>query len=95
MGNKPAMKNPGGPGSVMTCRDAIDMLADYLEAALGPGVAEALERHLRDCRPCQAYLNTYRKTRELAGRVGTEEMPPEMKEHLRRFLLEKLRQGKS
>ena len=79
----------------MTCREAIDALADYLEAALGPGVAEELERHLRDCRACHAYLNTYRKTRELAGRVGTEEMPPEMKEHLRHFLLEKLRQRRS
>lgn len=76
---------------MMTCREAIEALADYLEAALGPGVAEALERHLRDCRPCQAYLNTYRKTRELAGRVGAQEMPAEMKEHLRRFLLERLR----
>jgi anti-sigma factor RsiW len=79
---------------VMTCRDAIEVLADYLEAALGPEVADELERHLRGCRPCQAYLNTYRKTRELTGRAGSEEMPPEMKEHLHRFLLEKLRPGK-
>jgi anti-sigma factor RsiW len=80
---------------VMTCRDAIEVLADYLEAALGPEVADELERHLRGCRPCQAYLNTYRKTRELTGRAGSEEMPPEMKEHLRRFLLERLRPEKS
>ena len=76
---------------MMTCRDAIDALADYLEATLGPGVGEELERHLRDCPPCQAYLNTYRKTRELTGRMATQEMPPEMREHLRRFLLERLR----
>lgn len=80
---------------MMTCREAIGALADYLEAALGPDVAEELERHLRECRPCQSYLNTYRRTRELTGRMGTREMPPEMKEHLRQFLLERFRRQES
>jgi anti-sigma factor RsiW len=75
----------------MTCKEAIDVLADYLESSLTPEVAEELERHLRDCAPCRAYLATYRKTREITGEVGRAPMPEEMRERLHRFLLERLR----
>jgi anti-sigma factor RsiW len=75
----------------MTCRDAIALLADYLESALTADVAEQLEAHLRDCPPCIAYLNTYRRTREVAAEVSRVEMPAEMKARLRAFLFERLR----
>jgi hypothetical protein len=74
----------------LTCKDAIEIMGEYLEAALGPDLVATLERHLADCRPCVAYLNTYRKTRQLAGEVGRLEMPEEMKRRLRRLLLEQL-----
>lgn len=75
----------------MTCKEAIDVLAEYIEASLTPALADELERHLRDCAPCRAYLATYRKTRELTGVVGREPMPEEMKQRLHRFLLDRLR----
>ena len=71
----------------MTCKETIAVLADYLEANLSPDLLAELERHLRACKPCVAYLNTYKKTRELTGRAGRVEMPPEMKRRLHRFLL--------
>ena len=75
----------------MTCKEAIDVLADYIEVSLTPELADELERHLRDCAPCRAYLSTYRKTRALIGEVGREPMPEEMKRRLHRFLLDRLR----
>ena len=75
----------------MTCREAISLLADYLEATLAPDLFEQLEAHLRDCPPCIAYLNTYRRTREVAAGASQTEMPDEMKARLRAFLLERLR----
>jgi anti-sigma factor RsiW len=75
----------------MTCRDAIDLLADYLESTLSPDAAGRLEAHLADCQPCQAYLNTYRRTRDVARVVGRVEMPEEMRARLRAFLVERLR----
>jgi hypothetical protein len=74
----------------LTCKDAIELMGEYLEAALGPELLAALERHLADCGPCVAYLNTYRKTRQLAREVGRLEMPEEMKRRLRRLILEQL-----
>ena len=76
---------------MMTCHDVIDVLADYLEQALTPEIAAALERHLAGCEPCRAYLATYRRTRTLGAQAGRLEMPDEMKTRLREFLLERLR----
>ena len=75
----------------LTCKEAIDLLSEYLEAVCGPTVADRLEAHLRDCAPCRAYLATFRRTRELTQTVGHVEMPQEMKARLRQFLLEHLR----
>ncbi len=74
----------------MTCRDAIDIVAEFLDQTLTPDAVEELESHLRDCEPCRAYLNTYRKTRGLVGEAGRVDMPEELKARLRRFLLERL-----
>jgi predicted anti-sigma-YlaC factor YlaD len=74
----------------MTCKEAIDVLGDFLEQSLTPALAAELEEHLRDCAPCRAYLNTYRKTRELTREAGRVPMPEEMKERLHRFLLDRL-----
>jgi len=78
----------------MTCKDAIAVLADYLESTLSPDLVEKLEEHLRDCAPCRAYLATYRKTKSLTTDAGRVEMPEEMKTRLREFLLRQLRGGR-
>lgn len=79
----------------MNCKDAFGMLADFLEQSLSPGVLAELERHLADCGPCRAYLETYRKTVELTGRAEHVEMPAEMKARLRSLLVDELRRGRS
>lgn len=76
----------------MTCKDAIAILADYLESTLSPELVEKLEEHLRDCAPCRAYLATYRKTKSLAADASRVEMPEEMKTRLRELLLAQLRE---
>jgi anti-sigma factor RsiW len=78
---------------VLTCKDVIALLSDYLEATLGAGVTESLEGHLRGCDECAAYVNTYRKTRDLTARLGRVEMPAGMRERLRGFLLARLGAG--
>jgi anti-sigma factor (TIGR02949 family) len=75
----------------MTCREAIDVLADYLDGTVPRDLAAEFERHLADCAPCRAFLATYRKTRELGASAARVEMPEEMRERLRRFLIDRLR----
>ncbi|HXJ77666.1 MAG TPA: zf-HC2 domain-containing protein [Candidatus Methylomirabilis sp.] len=74
----------------MTCRDVIDVIADFLDVALTASAIDELEAHLRDCEPCRAYLNTYRKTRRLVGEAGRVPMPEELGARLRRFLLDQM-----
>jgi anti-sigma factor RsiW len=75
----------------MTCQEVISLLGDFLEHELGPDIGSALEHHLQDCPPCVAYLNTYRKTRELTGLAERGEMPEEMRRRLRALLIAALR----
>jgi anti-sigma factor RsiW len=74
----------------LTCREAIGLLADYLESALSEEEIRELEEHLAGCGPCQAYLNTYRRTKDLTGKAERVVMPEEMKDRLRTFLLRAL-----
>jgi anti-sigma factor RsiW len=76
----------------LKCKDVIvEFLADYVDRALAPEVTQGVEAHLRACAACMAYLNTYRTTRELVGRHAAQiSMPDEMKDILRRFMLEKM-----
>jgi predicted anti-sigma-YlaC factor YlaD len=70
----------------MNCREAIDVLADYLDAVLTADVLARLEDHLRVCAPCRAYLATYKRTAELAAKVNRVEMPEEVRKRLNNFL---------
>ncbi len=74
---------------LLTCKEVIlEYLAEYLEATLSPERVADLERHLKACAPCVAYLKTYQKTRDLTQQTMRVSMPEEMKAHLRQFLLE-------
>ena len=79
----------------MTCRDAIALFGDFLGKELGPRDRARLALHLAGCRPCRAYLRTYRKTAHLAARAASADMPPEMKQRLRTFLIETLSRRRS
>jgi anti-sigma factor RsiW len=76
----------------LKCKEVIvEFLADYLDRALPPEVTQEVEAHLRACAACMAYLNTYRKTRELIGSHAAQVvMPGEMKDILRRFMLKEM-----
>ncbi len=79
----------------MNCREAIAVIAEFLEQSLSPEALGRFEGHLADCAPCRAYLETYRKTIALTGRAEHVEMPAEMKARLQSLLLEELRRGRA
>jgi len=71
----------------VTCKEAIEKLAEYLDGELTPETGRRLEVHLEVCAPCRAYLATYRKTKELTAKVNRVEMPADLKRRLRALLL--------
>ncbi|MGH7844043.1 MAG: anti-sigma factor family protein [Candidatus Binatia bacterium] len=50
----------------VTCKGATSLIDNYLNEDLAPGVKLLFEEHLRACPDCVAFLNTYKKTLELA-----------------------------
>ena len=48
-----------------TCRDALDLILDYLNGELNEYTKKAFDAHLNVCPDCVSFLNTYKKTVEL------------------------------
>lgn len=78
----------------MVCKELTDVLCDYLEGTLDPEIHEELEEHFKDCPPCTAFLNTYKKTSFLCRQTfGQIEVPPALEEKLKSFIQNKLKKA--
>jgi anti-sigma factor (TIGR02949 family) len=68
----------------ISCREALDFLAAYLDGELTTGVRETFERHLARCPACVEYLESYRETIRLGREArdlddaAPEEVPEEL-----------------
>jgi anti-sigma factor RsiW len=58
----------------LVCRDAVELITDYLEGALRPAEVRRLERHLAACPHCAEYLDQMRATITLSGRVRADDL---------------------
>jgi anti-sigma factor RsiW len=61
----------------LVCRDAVALMAAYLDDALTAPDRDRLEAHLADCPHCSEYLAQLRVTIEALGRIGVEHLPDE------------------
>jgi anti-sigma factor RsiW len=78
----------------VACKEVIlDHLSDYLDELLSSGLVKEIEQHLAGCPSCLAYLNTYRRTRDLIGETMRVPMPEEMRVILRDFVVARLTGG--
>jgi len=66
----------------LVCRQAVELVTDYLEGALPRRARRRLEAHLRACPNCSAYLEQIRLTIALTGRVEPDDLPPEARRDL-------------
>jgi hypothetical protein len=68
--------------STIECRKIAELLGDYLDGTLARSTIELIEWHIEGCPPCVAFVNTYRSTVRVAGRVPDVEIPRELKQRL-------------
>lgn len=68
------------------CRDIVELLGEYLDGALDPETASALEAHLAGCQDCEAFFNTYRGTVRSSRALSERQLPRELRERLLTFL---------
>ncbi len=61
------------------CKRVFALLSEFLDEQLPAGDCRTLQRHLRTCQPCLAYLKTLRLTADACREYGAHvvpEMPP-------------------
>ncbi len=74
----------------LSCREILDNLSEYIDEELDPSLCEEIEKHMADCSPCVAFLNTLKKTVVLYKYCGQESgIPKEVHLDLHKFLREK------
>ena len=66
----------------VVCREAVELMTDYLEGALSRRDRARLEAHLAACPHCHEYLEQMRATIAALGRVEPEELAPEVRDEL-------------
>ena len=60
------------------CRQAVELVSDYLDGALSRRDRRRLERHLAKCDACSAYLEQIRTTIEVTGKIEPDDLDPEV-----------------
>ena len=65
----------------ITCKKATSLISAYVEANLSSQTSLLFEEHLRVCPDCVAFLNTYKKTLELAKSFLAADAPAQVHGH--------------
>ena len=66
----------------LVCRQAVELISDYLEGALPKRDRERLEAHLRACDGCDEYLRQVQATIRILGNVKPTDLDPETRRGL-------------
>ena len=66
----------------MVCRDAVELVNDYLEGTLSRHDRKRFEKHLAKCDACTTYLDQIRTTIAASGRISPEDLPADVVEGL-------------
>ena len=63
---------------VLTCRELVELVTDYLEGALPAGEHERFEAQVAACAGCAAYIEQIRRAIQLTRRTQALEQGPEI-----------------
>ncbi len=66
----------------LVCQEVVELVNDYLEGSLSRSERRRFESHLAGCEHCSEYLAQMRTTIRLTGRLGVEDLTPQMREDL-------------
>jgi anti-sigma factor RsiW len=64
----------------IVCRQAVELVTDYLEGALSRADRRRFEAHLAGCPHCTEYLAQMRATIELTGRITADDLTEPMQD---------------
>jgi len=81
--------------SLITCKDCVDLLMEYVEHSLDANMERRLDEHLASCPPCIHFLKSYKKCSELTGQLKDQkvQIPAELESRLKTFLKQEIAKG--
>jgi anti-sigma factor RsiW len=69
-------------GPHISCQEVVELVTEYLEAALPAGEAALFEQHLNFCEGCVWYVHQIRTAVAATGELREEEIPAETRDAL-------------
>jgi anti-sigma factor RsiW len=72
---------------MLTCRELIEFLNEYVDGTLDAARRAEFERHLGLCRDCENYLRSYRSTIDLCKDALDEPVPADVPDELIQAIL--------
>ncbi len=74
---------------MITCRQLVELLIDFVDNQLPAELRECVDHHLRDCSSCVAYVESYRWIVQLTRQLPCAPLPLELQALLQGILKEK------
>lgn len=68
------------------CKKYFERISEYLDGELDDDICHEIEAHLEECPDCRACLDSLKKTIQLCKEAVKEEIPPDIRERLRKNL---------
>jgi anti-sigma factor RsiW len=67
---------------MMTCREMVELVTDYLEGRMYGATRERFEAHVAVCDACTLYIEQMRQTIVALGHIPADTISPEAEEEL-------------
>ena len=75
---------------MLTCKDFLNELTDYLDECLDVETRTKLERHITECPNCWVIADTTRKTIQIYKGMDPYPIPPDVESRLMKALEKKM-----
>jgi anti-sigma factor RsiW len=75
---------------LLTCKDFLSELSDYLDETIDPASRTMLERHITECPNCWVIADTTRKTIQIYKGMEPYPIPPDVEGRLMQALEKKM-----
>ena len=80
---------------MLTCKDFLNDLSEYLDDSLDPEIKARLHQHVNECPNCWVVLDTTQKTIRVFRGVEPQAIPPDIHSRLLSALQRKMAAGRT
>jgi anti-sigma factor RsiW len=73
-----------------SCLELADKISEFIDLELPPDLRSRVEAHLSACANCVKFVESLKRTRDVAGLLPPQNLPPERLEELREAVRRRL-----